>query len=164
MKKNYIVFFSVSAFFVSSLFISCGSLSYAVNGANLAGHAVKKQMAKNQKAEKLPEAFSKPSESFNDPDLSMDKIRAAISKQFQVDKIVVGPGNDYDVRKNEHGEILSKVTARYIIFSYRDNKTGKCYYNSCTFGREYEGGGNYGDLRFSADDNPVELTNCNEVN
>ena len=164
MKKQAFCALSISMLIAGSLtLVSCGSLPIAIAGANLAGNAVRGQMAKNQKADKLPEAFSKPTETFDDPELSMEVIRKYISKEYHVDKIVVGPGPDFDIRKDDNGLIVSKVSHRYIVFSYKDDKTGKCYYNDCFFGREYEGGGQYGGLRFSVDDNPVELKSCDEV-
>jgi hypothetical protein len=125
---------------------------------------VQRSEAKMQKEDKLPDAFHKPSEKFDDPELSIANIRKYLSKEFHVDKIVIGPGFDYDVRKNSDGLIDSKVTHRYILFSYKDDKTGKCYYNACVFYRNYEGGGKYGSLQYSYDIYPVLLTNCNEVN
>lgn len=125
---------------------------------------VQKNEANMKKEDKLPEEFHKPSGKFDDPELSIANIRKYLSEKFHVDKIVIGPGFDYDVRKDTDGLISSKVTHRYILFSYKDDKTGKCYYNACLFYREYEGGGKYGNLRYSYDDYPVLLTNCNEVN
>ena len=130
----------------------------------MAQKEVERSESKMQKEDKLPEAFHKPSEKFNDPELSVANIRKHLSEEFHVDKIVVGPGADYDVRKDDNGLITSKVTHRYILFSYKDEKTGKCYYNACYFYRDYEGGGKYGDLKYSYDVYPVLLTNCSEVN
>lgn len=107
----------------------------------------------------LPECFSKPSRSFNDPDLTLEKIKAAILANGdyaenikQINKIVIGDklfesAGDWVVRKNELGIPTHKESNReiYILFTGKD---GWCYFSDVIiFRKDYSGAGTYEDTR-----------------
>lgn len=120
---------------------SSGCVSSLVNTA----YAAKGNITGSSKTKKLPEVFNEKSDKFDDPELSLQKIKSELSKYCTVYKLVVyGKGPDWEVRKDDFGNIERKITKREIYFTYKYNKDGKFYYNDCYFEKQYEGGGNYG--------------------
>lgn len=95
----------------------------------------------------LPDDFSKPSGSFNDPELSIANIKKLLSSEHpQILKVAIGAdGIDYEVDRNDLGVIIAKYTARRIWIVYKESD-GKCYFDTVSLKREYEGGGQYGGL------------------
>ena len=88
--------------------------------------------AKDNKARnmKLPDDFSKPSKSFSDPDLTIEKIKAAIMGNAdysenikQINKVIIGDkifesGNDWWISKNELDIPKYKDCNRYIYILF----------------------------------------------
>lgn len=134
-----------------ALLAACGTLDGAVGSVLGAAGLPKPQKTASQ----LPEAFSKPSEKFNDPQVGTDWIRAELSKRYKVYQIAIGPGPDWEVKRDDANVILRKDSKRYIVFTYQDPENGKYYYNSCWVKRPYEGGGAYGDPILMFDLDPV---------
>ena len=68
---------------------------------------------------------------------------------------MVAPGADYYVQKDDDG-ILGKIT-KTMYYTYRDKKTGNCYYRPLTFRRAYEGG-KYGPIgKGSMSNGPLQI-------
>ncbi len=126
-----------------STFTACSSFSDIYNTAM----AVKGNIGASGsgKSGKLPGVFNEKSDKFSDPQMSMSKIRAAISQHVKLYKLVVyGKGPDWEVKYNSYGSIVRKITKREIYFTYKNPKDGKFYYNDCYFERQYEGGNSFG--------------------
>jgi hypothetical protein len=146
-RKNRSIFVpALMSFSIILSFLSCGSVSSLVNTAYaVKGNTDSSFAGSSKKASKLPDVFKEPSDKFNDPQMSMTKIKAAISQYCTVYKIVVyGKGPDWEVRRNNFGAIERKISKREIYFTYKYSD-GKYYYNSCYFERQYEGGEKYSD-------------------
>lgn len=135
--------------------------SNANGDAILANSETALKNAKDNKARnmKLPEYFFKPSKSFTDPDLTPQKIKAAILANGdysdnikQIKKIVIGDKRfeslgDWIIRKNDLGIPTHKECNReiYILF---EGKDGWCYFSDrIEFRKDYSGAGSYGETR-----------------
>jgi hypothetical protein len=124
----------------------------------------------------LPEHFSKPSKSFGDPELSVEKIKAAIMANSeysqnikQITKIVIGEkynesDGDWILFKNDVGIPTHKASNRgiFIIFTGKD---GWCYYSKdISFKRSYEGAGTYSKAKlFDADSDQYTKIGCEKA-
>lgn len=113
--------------------------------------------AKDNKARnmKLPEDFAKPSKAFGDPDLTIEKIKAAIMGNAdysenikQINKVIIGDkifesGNDWWISKNDLDIPTHKECNRYIYVLFT-GKDGWCYFSDpITFRKDYAGAGTY---------------------
>lgn len=134
------------------------------NGASIiANSELALKNAKDNKAKnmELPEEFSKPSKSFTDPELTMDKIKAAILNNGdyaenikQINKIIIGDKfneseGDWVLFKNDLGIPTHKECNRtiYILFTGND---GWCYFSDVIiFRKDYEGAGTYESARLA---------------
>lgn len=109
------------------------------------------------KADHLPGVFKEPSQAEVDPELPADKIKADLAKYYEIHKLVVyGDDPSYEIRRNELGIIVDKLSRREVWIAYKDLKDGKYYYNSFKYIREFDGTG-YGPARpnFAV---PTEIT------
>ncbi len=105
---------------------------------------------KDFKDRKLPPVFSGPAGSFQDPQLSMAVLRKQLSSPgAEIYRILVEPGPDYEVFKDDYGRFLFKKS-KVIWATYKDVKTGKCYFSGHSLRRQYEGGGKYGQLSYGS--------------
>ena len=69
---------------------------------------------------------------------------------------MVAPEAHYYIQKDNDGRILGKIT-KTMYYTYRDKKTGNCYYRSLTFRRAYQGG-KYGPIgKGSMSDGPLRI-------
>lgn len=122
--------------------------------ADLAAKNASDNWARNQK---LPEVYSMPSQSFDDPALSLSKVKsifmAATPSATQILKVVITePANsngEWIIFKNDIDIPTSKRTNRYAYFIYKAND-GWCYFTDGSFFyRDYEGGGKYSNIKIS---------------
>lgn len=135
--------------------------SNANGDAILANSETALKNAKDNKARHmtLPEVFSKPSKSFTDPELTADKIKAAILANGdyaenikQIKKVIIGDkrfesNGDWIIRKNDLGIPTHKECNRdiYILF---EGKDGWCYFSDqIIFRKDYSGAGTYEETR-----------------
>jgi hypothetical protein len=135
--------------------------SNADGAAILANSEMALKNAKDNKAKnmQLPDYFYKPSKSFSDPNLTIEKIKAAIMADGdyaenikQISKIVIGDkyfesGSDWNINKNELGIPTHKSCNRaiYILFTGKD---GWCYFSDeIVFRKDYSGAGTYENTR-----------------
>ena len=108
------------------------------------------------KIRQLPEIFSKPEGSFDDPQLSNGKLKALCVKGLkdckEVIKIHIGKDNatnDWRVKKNALGIPEYMGTNHSISVAYKAND-GWCYYlEHIAFKKEYLGDGNYGAVQLA---------------
>jgi hypothetical protein len=138
--------------------------SNADGAAILANSETALKNAKDNKARnmQLPEEFSKPSKAFTDPDLTVEKIKAAIMENAdysenikQITKVVIGDKfnesqGDWVLFKNELGIPTHKECNRtiYIIFTGKD---GWCYFSDViVFRKDYGGAGTYENTRLAS--------------
>ena len=138
---------------VISLLAACGTVDMAV-GTFFGVTGLPKP---EKTATALPEAFAKPSETFDDPLVPTSWIRQELSKRYKVFQVAIGPGPDWEVKRDDDNIILRKDSKRYIVFTYQDPENGAYYYNSCWIKRPYEGGGVYGNPILMFDLNPVRV-------
>lgn len=96
--------------------------------------------------EEVRPEFSEKSYTFNDPQINKQRIIATLPDNTQMLKMVIGPGEDYVVIKNDFGAILRKQSIRYIYVLYKEKTSGYCYSVNVIFERDYEGNGKYGNL------------------
>ncbi len=99
------------------------------------------------KADHLPGVFKEPSQPEVDAELPADRIRTDLAKYYEIYKLVVyGDDPSYEIRRNELGIIVDKLSRREVWIAYKDLKDGKHYYNSFKYIREFDGTG-YGPAR-----------------
>lgn len=99
------------------------------------------------KADHLPGVFNEPTQPGVDEELTIDRIKTDLAKYYEIYKLVVyGDDPSWEIRRNELGIIVDKLSRREVWISYRDLKDGEYYYNSFKYIREYDGAG-YGPAR-----------------
>ena len=70
---------------------------------------------------------------------------------------MVAPEADHYIQKDGDGRILGKIT-KTMYYTYRDKKTGNCYYRSLTPRRAYEDGSKYDPIgKGSMSDGPLQI-------
>jgi len=94
----------------------------------------------SSKAQKLPGVFEEPSKDYVDPEITIASIKANLAKYYDIYKLVIyGDDESYEIRRNDLGLIVDKLSRREVWIVYKDLEDGKYYYNSFKYIRDFDG-------------------------
>lgn len=136
-----------------------------------AKNAASNAQANIAKTVQVDEAFSRPNYFFKDASLSMANLKkafmAATPNAVQILKMITikekNYSEDWDIKRNDYGEIVAKVTLHYTSFVYKA-KDGNCYMHfTAQFGKAATGGGGYGGLAMNPTGMPDQRIACENV-
>jgi hypothetical protein len=92
------------------------------------------------KADSLPPVFKETSLPNVDPEITIERIKADLGKYYEIYKLVIyGDDASYEIRRNDFGTVVDKISRREVWIAYKDLKDGKYYYNSIRYIRDFDG-------------------------